>query len=188
MPWKLSSSRSGLKSSAVELPFEVGQRLDVERVVVIRRQRAQRRLPAHRCASAANTASLRGGRRRRAILRVERRQRGCACSPRPSSRSSAAAMPGIAVAHRPIDHRPSAEARLAAPWPARAVIAASGEPSSVHTCAIGVRRIRRAGAQDDPVQDRLPQQCRDFDHARVAEEFGEIARTAARRARRACRD
>ena len=38
----------------------------------------------------------------------------------------------------------------------------------------------RAGAQDDPVEDRLPGELRDFDDPRVAQELGEVAADRAR--------
>ena len=53
--------------------------------------------------------------------------------------------------------------------------------------AIGVRRLRRAGAEDDAVQDRLPREAGNLDDARIGQEFGEVAahRAALRRIGRA---
>jgi hypothetical protein len=45
------------------------------------------------------------------------------------------------------------------------------------------RRLGRANAQDDAVQDRPPEQARDLDDARIAQELGEIAANGRRRRR-----
>ena len=92
-----------LEVERAELPLQVGaQRVDVERIVVIRRQRAQRRLPAHPRQRGEHRI-VRRRRRRRAILRIERRGEDArAAFARPCC-SIAAAMPGIAVAHRIMD-------------------------------------------------------------------------------------
>jgi hypothetical protein len=69
--------------------------------------------------------------------------------------------------------RPPACAAACAAW--RAVHTASGEPSGVQTTGVLGRRLGRPGAQDDAVQDRPPHEARDLDHARVAQELGQVA-------------
>ena len=64
-----------------------------------------------------------------------------------------------------------------------AVQTASGEPSGVQMLAYLARRLGRAHAQDDAVQDQPPEQPRDLDHARVAQELGQVAAQRRRRRR-----
>ena len=102
------------------------QRADIGRIVVIGRQRAQRRLPAHR--RQRGERRVVGGRgRRRAILRVERREQD-ALAARILQRPQPLADRRPAVAHRMIDHARSARTRSC----------------SASACARGDRGERRA--------------------------------------------
>ena len=86
---------------------------------------------------------------------------------------------GIAVAHRMID----ADVRSSRSRSASRLALRDDRERRAFVgphLAIGFRRLSRPGAQDDAVQDRLPRDCGDFDDARVAEEFGEIAPDRAR--------
>ena len=95
MPWKLSSSRSRLEIERLELAREVGaQRLDVERIVIIRRQRAQRRLDAHRAPARRTPRRWRSPSSPRNIADRAAR-RGCACSRPPSCARSPRRCPGL---------------------------------------------------------------------------------------------
>ena len=128
MPWKLSSSRSGSKSSAASWRARFARkRLDVERIVIIRRQRAQRGLHAHR-ASAREHRVIRGRRRRRAILRIERRCENARAAFSTISRDRRGDA-GIAVAHRVMDADAGRRVRSASAW--RCAMTRSGEPSLV---------------------------------------------------------
>ena len=178
MPWKLSSSRSGAKSSAIKLALEVGgERVDVQRIIVVRRQRAQRRLPAHRCKRRRTPRhSLSPSSPRNIAGRAARR--GCGCSPRATMFSTAARDARIAVAHGIMD----ADAGQALAQ--RLGLAMCDHPKRRTfvgpDLVIGFGRASRARAQDDPVKDRLPRERVDFDYPRVAEEFGEVAAHGAR--------
>ena len=122
-----------LKIERRELPFEARlQRADVEFVVVIRRQRSKRGLPPHRRERRVNRIH-RGRRRRRAILRIERRDED-ALAPERDQVFDRLGDARIAVAHGEIDDHVLAKPLLQALPLCRRVIAASGEPSSVHTC------------------------------------------------------
>ena len=73
MPWKLARIAWGSKSSAGQPLLEPRlQRRDIGGIVMIRRKRPHRRLPAQ-AAQMAEGLVVRRRRRRRAILRIERR-------------------------------------------------------------------------------------------------------------------
>ena len=173
MPWKLSSRRSGSKSSAASCRVEVGrERIDVERIVVIRRQRPQRRLPAHPRQRAEHRI-VRRRRRRRAILRIERRGEDARAAfvDHLLERGGNA---GMAVAHR-IMNADIRQPRRAAPRPgdgqSRAAASLRWSRSGCRPRRISSGRVRRMM----PCRIGFHAKRMDFDHAPVAQELGEIA-------------
>ena len=134
MPWKLAMSACGSKSSSASAASTLCLRARRYRAgsSIIRRQRADRRLPAQPAQD--------GRRRRRARSRSSPRniadraaRSGCARSPRALQRVDPLADRRPAVAHRMIDRHVRPERAVQRLRLAR-VIAASGEPSSVQTC------------------------------------------------------
>ena len=86
------------------------QRVDIGRIVMIRRQRPDRRLPAHP-PQLREGLVVRGRRRRRAILRIERRDQD-ALAARRLERVDPLGDRRLAVAHRMIDDHVLAERAL----------------------------------------------------------------------------
>ena len=175
------------------LEIELGQaladrgrhRVDVDRVVVIGRRDAHRRLPAHLHQGLEGLVAG-GGRGRGGVLRIERHQEDAVAAlveqgldPHGDLR--------LAVAHRPVDHDRIAHGRLQALGLAagdglqRALVALVVPDAGV----VAALRPRALG-QDDEVEERPPDQARHLDHPAVGEEFLEVAahRPVARALRR----
>ena len=154
MPWKLATIACGANGSAASsASTDRLERGDIGRVVMIRRQRAQRRLPAH-------PAQLREGRvgggrgRRRAILRIERRDQDPVAAGR-LERVDPFGDGGPAVAHRMVDEDFGAERAGQRGGLAR------GDRRERRALVgpdlpVGVRGLARPGGEDDAAQDRLP--------------------------------
>ena len=160
------------------------QRVDIGRIVMIGRQRADRRLPAHR--GQRRERLVVGGRgRRRAILRIERRDQDALApcrlhrrEPVGDRRDCRSASP-----NRPArGPKPIAERGACAPRD-------RGERRAVlgPDLPIGCADRRGPRSKNDAAQDRLPGDRRNLDDARVGEEFAEIAlhRAGVRRVGRA---
>jgi len=156
-----------------KMMFHVGlQRIDIGRVVVIGRQCAQRRLPAHP-GQRKEGGVVRGRGRRRAILRIERREQDAV-----ASRRLQCAQPvrngRPAVSHRMVDDHVRAERAFE-----RCRLAArdGGKRRSIlpPDLPIGVRRHLRSAGQHEGVQDRLPDEARQLHDARVGQELTQIA-------------
>ena len=133
MPWKLATIACGSKSSAASAGLDA--RLRARRYRPDRHDKAAACAPpaASACgADAAKASSLRGRGRRRAILRIERRDQDALAARRlqrvdPLGDRRAGRSASHDRRSRPAPNAPSS----AFAW--RAVIAASGEPSSVQT-------------------------------------------------------
>ena len=151
------------------------QRLDIIRIVVIRRRHPQGRLRPHLAEHPEHLVAD-GSRCRGRILRIERHHQQPVAALR-RQRVDARADRRIAIAHRPIDHD--------------MVVVRDGGGELLALCArnglerrfvfLGVpdfpvvaRLAGRAGAQDDAVQRQLPQQPLILDHPRIGQEFLEI--------------
>ncbi len=152
-----------------------GQGGDVAWVVVVLGHEAQRRHAARVAGPLQQLVGDAGGGGRR-VLRVHRQHQHLrhACFTQLVHHRGDA---GVAVAHG-VAHHEVVAARgelLGHAAACRAVHTASGEPSAIQTVAYLAAERRRPRAQDDAVQDRPPRQARDLDHARVAEEFGQVA-------------
>ena len=143
------------------------------------RRRAHRRLPALLAQRSERlVVGGRGG--RRGILRIEREEEQARAARRdhPADRRRGR---GIAVTHRPVDQQ--LLVRQGAPERVRqldALLAGDGAQRRFVPLPIPDRRVRPAAAgwprgQDDQVQQRLPDQGVDIDHALVAQEFLQIA-------------
>ena len=151
------------------------QRLDVIRIVVIRRRHPQRRLRAHPAQHAEHLVAHRGRGGRR-ILRIQRHHQQPVAALR-RQRIDPRADRRIAVAHRPIDHdmvmvgdRLGQLFRLRARDGLQRRFVFLGVPDF----QVVARFAPRAGIQDDAVQRQLPQQALIFDHPRIGQEFLEI--------------
>ena len=152
-------------------------RIDIDRVVIIRRGDAQRRLPAHPQQGAkrfiAGRRRSRGG-----ILRIERDEQ-YAVAAAGEQRAQPVANRWFAVTHRPVgDDRPAD------------LLQADGEPFALRPgdgherqfISIAVPDLRviarpppRAGPQNETVANELPDDAAFFDHAWIVEELREIA-------------
>ena len=116
-----------------------------------------------------------GGRgRRRAILRVERRDQDSLAARR-DQRVDPLGDGGPAVAHRMVDDRPPAPNAPSSALAWRAVIDGERRALLGPDLAVGVGGFARPGGEDDAAQDRLPDELRDLDHPAVGEEFLQIA-------------
>jgi hypothetical protein len=178
MPWKLSEDRLGLEVERSEPALEVrGERGDIGRVVVIRRQGPHRRLPAQ-AAKVGEGLVVRRRRRRRAILRVERRDQD-ALAALGLERVDLLGDGRAAVAHRMVDDH------IVAPGAGERSRLAGGDRGERRALvgphlAVGVGRFPRPGAKDQAAKDRLPDQLRDLDHARIGQELLEVEPDRAR--------
>src|SRR5574338_330991 len=172
-PVKAQQQALRLEIERSQLPPQIGgERLDVIRVVIIRWKRAQRGLQAHR-GERRKHGVVRGRRRRSAILRIERRGEDARAS-RGGHVVDGLANAWIAVAHRIVD------ADSVAHPLAHGMNLAAGDDGERRSLvgpylAIGLRRTARPGAEDDPVENRLPGERRDLDDPAIAEELGEVA-------------
>ena len=173
MPWKLSSRASRGKVQLPQSLFDAAlQGADISGVIVIRRQRAQRRLPAHGRERAIGLIHHRGG-RRSAILRIER------CHQNAFAAIRLHCAEDIRDRRRAVTHRP-AHIDLRAEPPRQLFGLTFGKMGQRRSfrhphLAIGLRRFLGPRLQDDPAQDRLPQKRRDFDDPSVGQEFAQIA-------------
>jgi hypothetical protein len=161
-----------LELEDIELPPQIdSQCVDVKRIVVIGWECPQRRLNSHG-GKRREHGVIGCGRRRRAILRVERRGE--------DARASLAhhlldgrGDPRIAVAHCIMN------ADVRKPFAKRLGLAMCDHPERRPLVGpyliIGFGRPPRAGPEDDPVQDRLPGDGRNLDDSGIAEELGQIA-------------
>ena len=155
-----------------------GHRLDIGRIVMERRHRPDRRLPAHAAHGVGHPVDH-GRRGRGAVLRVEREHQ----NPLAAGVLQLDHLFGDrrqAVAHRPSPTSTRSRAgstaccrrlRLAAGVAAQRRFVAVLEPD----LGIRLRRLFRTGVEDDAPQDRLPDQRRQLDHPAVGEEFLQIA-------------
>ena len=155
-----------------------GQRLDVERVVVVGRHGADRRLPAqgHQRAEGLVVGGGGGG---GGILRVEREEEQALAAglAEPGDHRGGR---GVAVAHGEVDADAVAEAvgeagrhrrgLVAGDDPERAVVGL-GVPDPAVVGAGG----ERAPAEDDEMQQRLPLPGRVVDDAAIGQELAEVA-------------
>ena len=155
----------------------MGQRLDIDRLVVVRRHHAQRRLVAHRRERGkGRVADRRGG--RRGILRIERQQQD-ALAAGLGQRFDAGAHRRIAVAHRPIDHdgridrvdRGAKLGGLRAGDGLQRRFVSLAIPDFLVVAAFDARPAR----QNDGVEHELPDQPLVLDHPGVAEKLPQIA-------------
>ncbi len=169
---------SGLKSSRESSALvEDRKRLDIDRVVVIGRRDAHRRLVAHAREHAKHlVAHGRGG--GRAVLRIERDHKQALAAARHEV-GELQCERGIAVAHRPVDHELRAE-RLERAAELLRLRAGDGLERGfvllvVPDLGVVARLAPRPDAQDDAVEHELPQRALVLDHPRIAEEFLEVA-------------
>ena len=151
------------------------QRLDVIRVVVIGRRHPQGRLRAHAGQHAKHLVAD-GRRGRGRILRIERHHQQPVAALR-GQRIDARTDRRIAVAHRPVDHdmvvigdRRGQLFGLRARDGLQRGFVLLGVPDLL----VVARLAAGADAQDDAVEDQLPQQPLILDHARIGEKFLEI--------------
>ena len=162
------------------------QCIDVQRVVVIRRERAERRLAAHRRQFPEDCVG-RTCRRCCAILRIERRRENALATQRHKIVDRLADT-RIAVAHCEIDDHVVAEQSLQR-FRLTARVGCERRSFLGPHLLVGVRRLLRSSSQDDAVQDRRPGDARNFDHA---PDRSETRRDSAERPlppeRQGCRD
>ena len=135
-------------------------------------QCAERRLPPH-CPQLVRSLVHNGRRGGGRILRVERRQQDAFASC-VHQRLDSLGDRGRAVAHGPVDRYVVAQTRLhrfgllAGDHRERRALLAPD-------LTIGMRAFLRTRVEDNPAQNGLPSDSRDFDHAPVGKEFREIA-------------
>ncbi len=175
-PVKARQHRIRLEIERGELrPHRFRQRGDVARIVKIGRQRAQRRLPAHRGQRLERLVHHCRA-RRRAILRIERRDQD-AFAPGILHRLQLRRDRRIAIAHRPVDRHFGPMTRKCRLQRHRLPPGDRSQRRSVigPHLLIGMRRLGRARAQDDAAQDRLPDQRRNLHHAAIRQKLAQIA-------------
>ena len=151
------------------------QRLDIIRVVVIRRRHPQDRLRAHVGQHAKNLVAH-GRRGRGGILRIERHHQQAVAALR-GQRLDARADRRIAVTHRPVDHdmvMVGDRLRQLFGLRARDRLQRGFVLLGVPDLPVVARLAAGTDAQDDAVQDQLPAQPLILDHARIGEEFLQI--------------
>ncbi len=150
-------------------------RSDIDRIVVIGRRDAQRRLPAHGHELAEGLVAH-GRRRRRRVLWIERHQQEPLAALF-GERGDARANRGIAVAHRPVDDDARAAERRGELFGLRARdglergFVPLAIPDRVIVAALGAR----TRGQDDAVEHELPEERIVLDHARVGQELPQVA-------------
>ncbi len=152
------------------------QRVDIDGIVMIGRNGAQRRLPAH-LEQGFECLVVDGGCRCRGVLRIEREQEDAFASGLLQG-FHARGDRRLAVAHAPIDDDVRLigegfrhQGRLVAGIGAQVALVQILVPDRL----IGLADLAGAGVEHDAVEDRIPEQPRPFDDAAIAEELLEIA-------------
>ncbi len=178
-----------LKIEALQMRFDrFRQRVDIDRLVVIGRHGAHRRLPAHGLECVEGFV-VDARRRRGGILRIEREDQ--------DALAALYAQPvepfgdrWLAVAHRPVDD----DIVVPRQFGRQLVGLAAGKGSErrfvslrVPDRGIGGAASFRPGVEHDAVKDRVPGNPRPFNHPPVGQEFAQITphRPVARAVRRA---
>ena len=169
---------SGRNRAASASSFRASrQRLDVDRVVVLGRRDADRRLAAHRPSARERLVAPPSRWWRRNIAdRAERAGCGRSLAPRAPR---AAPDRGLAIAHRPVDRDMAADgSSIAASFSACArVMVLSGDSffSAIPDLRVVAGFAARPERQNDAVEDELPDEAGLLDHALVGQELAQIS-------------
>ncbi len=153
------------------------QRVDIGRLIVIGGKHPNRRLPAH-LAERSRYAVDNRCRRRRAILRIERRDQNTVAAFRLQLPQPVADR-WLAVAHRPID----GDARIGEAHQMVELLRLRPRDCPerrfpefvVPDLLIGLAGGFRPARQDEEMQDRQPDRARNLDHPWVGQELLEVA-------------
>ncbi|MNU53520.1 hypothetical protein D3C71_425530 [compost metagenome] len=157
------------------LAHRVGERLDIDWVVVIGRHRAHGRLPTH-LHQVLERLVVDGRGRRCRILRIEREKHDAVTALR-LQRIDLRGDRRIAVAHAPVDN--DIRQVLQALRHQLTLIAGIGAQIAfvqflVPDLLIGLAHLLRPLVEHDAIEDRIPVQLRPFDDSAIGQELGEI--------------